>query len=180
MGKVIASVCLFAHTLADRGERGVTRWGWYLPWPGPDGGTMVPCSFPGPFQGVPQSFWGVPPARPGWGIPPARTGMVYPWPGQDGVPPHHVRMGYPPWPDQDGVPPPPQDRAAERALATRRAVCLLRSRRRTFLLSFAFAICYGKVKLKCITFEAVSNQDCPLRGTYCGKSCPHSTTIDKE
>ena len=28
---------------------------------------------------------------------------------------------------------PPRDRAAERVLATRRAVCLLRSRRRTFL-----------------------------------------------
>ena len=33
-------------------------------------------------------------------------------------------------------PPPQRDRAAQRVLATQRTVCLLRSRRRTFLLSF--------------------------------------------
>ena len=63
---------------------------------------------------VPGPFCGIPPPRP----------------GQYGVSPSQVRMeclltwlggGY------------PHDRAAERALDTQRAVCLLRSRRRTFL-----------------------------------------------
>ena len=53
----------------------------------------------------------------------------YPIQDQDGVP----RMGYPPNPDlgQGGTLPRP---SAKRALATQRTVCLLRSRRRTFLL----------------------------------------------
>ena len=52
-----------------------------------------------------------PPAtRTGWGYPPGRTG----W----GLPPYT-----------------PADRAAERVLATRQAVCLLRSRMKTFLFS---------------------------------------------
>ena len=45
--------------------------------------------------------------------------------------------------DWMGVPPPPppplEDRAAERALAMRWAVCLLHSRRRTFLLQGTFS-----------------------------------------
>ena len=71
---------------------------------------------PGPFQGYPVS--------PGWGVP------------QDRVPPARTLLGYPhSW-----------DRTAERALATRRAVCLLRSRRRTFLsfcnVAFLLRWCY--------------------------------------
>ena len=55
---------------------------------------------------------------------------------RDGVPPpHQAGWGYSGWtgvsPSRDGIS--PGDRAAQRVLATRRAVCLLRSRRRTFL-----------------------------------------------
>ena len=71
-----------------------------------------PMSF---LRGVPYPCWGVPQnprARSGpWSIPGyplSRSGREYP-------PPFH------------------QDRTAERAVATRRAVCLLRSRRRTVL-----------------------------------------------
>ena len=77
----------------------------------PNGGGVAPFF---PTGGTPLGWW---------------TGWVLPlqnW------------MGYPPPPNQDwmGVPPPSQseERAAEWALATRWAVCLLRSRRRTFLL----------------------------------------------
>ena len=75
------------------------------PIPGLDGGG-VPC---------PRSEGGTP-ARSGW------------WGGYLGYPPGQVWMvgGLP------GVPLPPLDRVGKRALATRRAVCLLRSRRRTF------------------------------------------------
>ena len=41
--------------------------------------------FPSPRRGVPQSQDGVPLARSGWATP---------WPGQDGLPPGQVRMGY--------------------------------------------------------------------------------------
>ena len=47
------------------------------------------------------------------------------------------RQGGTPVPDRTGLgnptPPPPPDRTTDRVLATRRAVCILRSRRRTFL-----------------------------------------------
>ena len=78
-------------------------------------------------------------------------GYPHPWPGfggGGGLPSSQVRIwgGSTPIPGQDrgyslgldggtppseqvgGTPPPPGDRAAERALAMRRAVCLLRSR----------------------------------------------------
>ena len=99
--------------------------------------------------------WGTPPPQPGqwgtpgqeWSTPLARLG----WCGYRQVrmgypPPNQVMVGYPPWAGQDGVSPPPptgqvrmgtplpQGTTAERGLATRRAVCLLRSRRRTVLL----------------------------------------------
>ena len=106
---------------------------------GGGGGTLVPGSLPGPFRGdtrvlgsfpgfwfqvlsggYPSSSWGYP--SPGWGLFQKRDTPI------------QVRMGYPPPPTRTEVPlPPPLDRTAEQALATRRAVCLLRSRRRTFL-----------------------------------------------
>ena len=84
----------------------------------------------------PNLGWGTPP-RPGTGYPP-RPGMEYPPWTWDGVPPPpRPGMGYPPqtW---DGVSPPPAMQAL--ATATRRAVCPLRSRRRTFL--FVFCFCF--------------------------------------
>ena len=79
--------------------------------------TTVPGPMSLPEGGVPQSQMGVP------------------WPGQDGVPtsPQLGLDGYNPLPGLDGVAPSPGDRPAEGVLTTRRAVCLLRSRRRTFL-----------------------------------------------
>ena len=77
-----------------------------------------------------QDWMGYPPSRPGMGGIPWGT----PHPRLDGVPPHpDLGWGYPGTPVQDwiGNPPPPQ--SAKWALATRRVVCLLRSRRRTFL-----------------------------------------------
>ena len=104
-----------------------------------------------PEVGYPQQGWGIPPARSdgrgvpkvGYpsrdGVPPARSNVGYPWwgtpsrdgypsqmegtqggvpPGRDGVPP---RQGYHPYRTTDGV------------LDTPRSVCLLRSRRRSFL-----------------------------------------------
>ena len=84
---------------------------------------------PYPFQGLPgqdrvQVRTGYPPDRSGWGTP--QTGQDRGYPGQvrmevlQGTP--HPGMGYPP------------DKTREGVLATQRAVCLLRSRRRTFLL----------------------------------------------
>ena len=51
--------------------------------------------------------------------------------------PHQDWMGYPPVRTGWGYPPPPNGRSGDRA-ATRQAVCLLRSRRRTFLFSLHF------------------------------------------
>ena len=55
-----------------------------------------------------------------------------------GVPPLGLDGGTP-CQDWMGVTPLSGDRATERALATRRAVCLLRSSRRTFLFNFNFS-----------------------------------------
>ena len=78
--------------------------------PGPFGGYPSPRFFPRSLLG------GTPVIAMGYPI------LGYPQPGQDGVPPSsQVRMGY-----ASGT-------TSERALATRQAVCLLRSRRRTFL-----------------------------------------------
>ena len=123
--------------------------------PGPfQGGYPSPRFFPrslvpGPFQKgypsprfFPRSFLGgggylspgrgtpvLPPAMSKW-YPLVRSRCNTPPP-----PPSQVRMGYPPARSGWDSPPPPhtQERTAERALATRRVVCLLRSRRRTFL-----------------------------------------------
>ena len=70
---------------------------------------------------VPGSFQkGYPP--PGQGVPGGPS-----QPGQDVVAPPARGMGYPP--------PPRRHRTAERALATWRVVCLLHSRRKTFLIT---------------------------------------------
>ena len=67
-------------------------------------------------------------------------GGVYPNPGGGGDTPGQYPLpglGYPPPPNQDwGI---PRDRTAERVFATRRVVCLLHSRRRTFLFIFLFS-----------------------------------------
>ena len=78
---------------------------------------------PGPVQGYPS------PGRVRGGHPI----MGYPQPGQDGVTPRQVKMRYP-QPVQGGVPP-TRDRTAERALAMRREVCLMRSLSYSFLVS---------------------------------------------
>ena len=112
--------------------------GGHLPWPGPDGGGYLP--WPGPDGGTylgQVQMGGVPTltgggglstlARSRWGVPTLAGGVPTlvggypnvgtPWPGQD--------EGYP----KVGTPPP------IKGLATQRAVCLLRSRRMTFLFS---------------------------------------------
>ena len=81
-------------------------------------------------------------------------GRGYPVPGLDMGEVPHPRSGWgylhpeiPPCPRLDGVPLPPSKTewgthpSAKGALATRRAVCLLRSRRRTFLLKFCSRFC---------------------------------------
>ena len=62
-----------------------------------------------------------------WGIPLSKTWWGTPYPRLDGVPPIQDWMGYSPLPT-----------SAKWALAMRRVVCLLRSRRRTFLLDIIF------------------------------------------
>ena len=95
------------------------------------GRTPVPGSFPAL---VPGPF-------PVGGYPTHRS--LVPCPFQGGIPVltgRYPRVGYPPGQVRVGYPPPPQDGIAERALATRRAVCLLRSRRRTFLFTNNFTL----------------------------------------
>ena len=81
---------------------------------GPDGG-----------GGVPHPADGGTHPKSGRGYPILLTGRL---------PPSKIRTGGTPHPRLDGVPLPPHPSSAKRACATRRAVCLLRSRRRTFLL----------------------------------------------
>ena len=116
-----------------------------------EGGTPAPGSFSGhwsqilsgraylgprffPRSLVPGPFWGNP--SPGGGVPQSWSRGYL----SMGYSPDHDRTGVPPLqPGQDGVlPPPPPDSTAERALAMRRAVCLLRSRSRTFLFDYYF------------------------------------------
>ena len=92
-----------------------------------------------PGSGVPHPAWpggGRYPIRPDGGEVPPSQDRGYPIQPNRGYP-HQGGWGYP-RPGWMGVPPPPpspptEDRAAQRVLATRRAVCLLRSRRSTFL-----------------------------------------------
>ena len=105
-------------------------------------------------EGVPQVTY--PPPWPGQGrgkwypkVPTPQPRYLPPWPGQDGGIPRYLPPGqgtYPPSsqvrtggiprylpPSQGTFPPPPQDRTAYGVLDMLRSVCLLRSRRRTFL-----------------------------------------------
>ena len=102
-----------------------------VPRPGPDGG----------YPEVPHQGWGTPHLdlegipQPGpdgghWGTPPP---PIWTPPTRDGVPPIWTWMEGTPLPEM-GYPPPPPVRTTEGVLTMRRAVCLLRSRRRTFLL----------------------------------------------
>ena len=88
------------------------RTGWGNPWSGLDGVSPI--------------------FRTGWGTPMARTGW-HTSPGQDW-------MGYLPDQDRIGYPPPSEtEQQSEYILATWRAVCPLRSRRRTVLPKLNFA-----------------------------------------
>ena len=106
-----------------------------VPWPGPGGG----ISQPGPPRGVPPARGGG--TLPGWGgtppqVPPHQTWSVGTL--TRGVPclrypPSDLAGGYP---CQGGTPP----RVTDGVLDTPRSVCLLHSRRRTFLFnSFSMA-----------------------------------------
>ena len=95
-------------------------------------------------RGVPHPSWGYPSwpgvphlSQPVGGTPPWPAGGGVPHLGHYGVPPARMgyptvaRMGYPP--ARMGYIPARQSIALHRKLATRGVVCLLRSRRRTFL-----------------------------------------------
>ena len=90
-----------------------------------------------------RSRWeGVPhPALGNGGTSARSNGGGYPsqvwWPSRDGVPPPHARSGWIPhlgWGTPLAGVPPPRYRTTDGVLDTPRSVCLLRSRRRTFLL----------------------------------------------
>ena len=126
-GKVIVSLCLSVHTCGG---------GWGVPQPGPGGGRGVPhLGYPpsnlaqgstlmgGGYHtsGTPHQTWplgyptsGTPPVRPGGGVP--QQGKGYPTSGT----PLPIRPG------QGGL-------SHRVVLDTPRSVCLLRSRKRTFL-----------------------------------------------
>ena len=95
------------------------------------GATPVPGSF-----SVPRS-WPKGYPSPGLGVNPVLA-RRYPSPSQGrGCPitgyPSQDRTGVPPGKDWSTLPPPPHDRTAVGAFSTRRAVYLLRLRRKTFL-----------------------------------------------
>ena len=133
------SFSLFVHTRRDTPARSVWGGGGYpnqvrMGGGYPDqvriGGTLARSGW----RGYPsQVRMGGTLARSGWGVPQPGQDRGVPRPGmdcplsRDGVHPC-PGMGYPP------PPPPTRDRTADGVLDTRRAVCLLRSRRRTLLL----------------------------------------------
>ena len=96
-----------------------------LPQPGPDGG-RIPIQ---PWMGgtLARSRWGSTPSLAG-GYP----GVAPSGPGQDTTPHLDLDLGW-------GTPPPLPVRTTG-VLATRRSVCLLRSRRRTFLFTHAIKV----------------------------------------
>ena len=98
-------------------------------------GTPIGTGWGYPPSPVWTAWMGIPAIRTGWGYSHHLSGLdggTPPLVGQDGVPP--LDGGTPSPAGQDGVPPPPQgDRTAQRVLATQGVVCLLRSRRISFL-----------------------------------------------
>ena len=146
--EVIFSLCLSVHTWGEgTPPRSMSRG---APWPGPDGGGGG-YSHPALDGGIlPSLDRGYPhPALDGgtlgrpWVQGTLTRDGVSPWPGPDGIPPW-PGMGFPPSGPGMGYPPPiwtwtwdgnspPPVRKTEGVVATRRSVCLLRSRRRTFL-----------------------------------------------
>ena len=125
-GKVIfilGNVCLFT---IGWGGYPIPDLGGGYPIPGLDDGGVPPCQvwMVGGTQGT-MTGWGTP-TMTGWGTPPTiMTAWGTPQPSWlDGVPSpphHHDWMGYPPFPTSIA------------STCYRRVVCLLRSRRRTFL-----------------------------------------------
>ena len=116
-------------------------------WPG---GYPIPGLAGGgvPHPSLGRGYPGYPPTRSGWGPPgpgtgyPPDLGQSTPQTWDRIPPPPDLGWGTPPLPTRSGL-----DRAAQRVLATRRAMCLLRSRRRTFLLAFLMTtyVVRGKV-----------------------------------
>ena len=92
--------------------------------------------------GTPSSWWGggcpIPGLTWGGGVPPSQLTGSTPFPGLEGGTPSYPDAGVPPSQVWTGGTPlaggAPSTRPAQHVLATWRAVCLLRSRRRTFLL----------------------------------------------
>ena len=139
-GNVLTPVCVSVHTCGGRGGTPSQVWGRggtpSQVWPG--GGVPIPG------LDTPQAWDGVPLPQPdlGWGTPwpdlaiPGLDGGGYPIPGVDT--PRDLGWGTPPqtW---DRVPPKPG------------TVCLLRSRRRTFLFHSVSAVVVflllGKLKI---------------------------------
>ena len=101
-------------------------------WPGEDGGTPA-----GGYPGTPgQVRMGGTPAGGYLGYPLTRSGQGVPWLGTLGT--TLVRSGWGETPAGVGVT--SQDRTADGVLDTPRSICLLRSRRRTFLFRKCFRI----------------------------------------
>ena len=111
----------------------------YPCWGVPTLGTPIRPGQGYPCQGVPHLRY--PPIRPGWGYP---TSGTPPLDQARGTPENGVlHLGYPPWSDlaggypcQGGTPP----QIINGVLDTPRSVCLLRSRRRTFLFLSNFIV----------------------------------------
>ena len=121
-GNVLTRVCPSIHVCPQGGDTPArSRWG--VPQPGPDRGVRRP----GPDEGYPSQvqLGEYPqPSPDGGGVPQPGLDRGVPWPGPDGG-------------TQGGVPP---VRTTEGVLAMRRAVRLLRLRRRTVL--FQMFICH--------------------------------------
>ena len=134
------SFCIKFMALSDKsfcgtGTRNSTITSIYRPHPKDGEGSFHRCVCPhrGPFQrGTPVPAGGYP--SPGRGEVPQDRGN--PLPSQD-------RTWVPPYSRHWGTPSPLRDRTAQQALATRQAVCLLRSCRRTFLFADVFTLTVG-------------------------------------